>query len=279
MTNNTQGKIIFSLSLPLTVLIIIISCFGIFTTGYYSNETFNWATQSIGQDIIDLFLLCPLLLITSYLSYKNNGIARLIWAGIILYLVYTFIIYCFSLHFNSLFLIYCFCLGLSLYSFLYFLFSQNQKPMKKRITQKAPIKIIGIYFIIIGTIFYLLWLSEIVPAMVSNSRPQILIDTGLLTNPVHILDLSVILPAFILTGIFLLKKKQMGFLMTTPILIFSILMNITIGFLSIFMNLNGLGSGFQVVIIMSVFTIISFILLILYLKNIGISDNKNFIFE
>jgi hypothetical protein len=52
-------KNIIALSLPLCVLIIIVSCVGLLTPYFYSKETLNWQTQSIGQDMIDLFLMTP----------------------------------------------------------------------------------------------------------------------------------------------------------------------------------------------------------------------------
>ena len=49
------------LSLPLTVMAVAGSLVGILVGGIYSKETANWAGQSVGQDIANLFLY-PLLL-------------------------------------------------------------------------------------------------------------------------------------------------------------------------------------------------------------------------
>src|SRR6476660_2019568 len=102
MITNNQRKKVIVLTLPLAVLISIASWVGLFTENFYYKETPNWISQAIGQDAIDLFLVTPLLLITAFLAIKNEK-AFLLWGGTTLYIVYTFVIYCFDVHFNGLF--------------------------------------------------------------------------------------------------------------------------------------------------------------------------------
>jgi hypothetical protein len=138
MKANNQGIIVFYLSLPLVILLITVSILGLADPYVYLKETLNWRTQSLGQDIVDLFLISPILLITSILVYKKNQIALLLWSGAILYLIYTFVIYCFAVHFNYLFWVYCIILGLSFYSFVYFILMQLNEPFKNMVNGKTP---------------------------------------------------------------------------------------------------------------------------------------------
>jgi hypothetical protein len=39
---NTSGKIILLSSIPLSILITLVSCVGILTPDFYTKETFNW---------------------------------------------------------------------------------------------------------------------------------------------------------------------------------------------------------------------------------------------
>src|SRR5690242_15740675 len=103
----SNGKTILFLSIAIALLVIIASSTGLFLSHTYSNETFNWATQSLAQDVIDLFLIMPSLIITAVLAYRKNKIPLLLWTGVIFSLIYTFVIYCFALHFNKLFIFYC----------------------------------------------------------------------------------------------------------------------------------------------------------------------------
>lgn len=261
-----EHKIILLLSFPLAVLIIIVSCVGLFTPGFYSAETLNWQAQAIGQDIVDLFLITPCLLIASILTYRKNKAATIIWGGVMLYIIYTFVLYCFDLHFNKLFVLYCFCLGLAFYSFVYFLFMQYKGTMGVCFEKKSVTRFVSVYFIIIAVLFYFLWLSEIVPSIIQNTMPKSVVDAGLFTNGVQVIDLAIILPAIFITGIFLLKGISFGFVLAPMLLTFTILMNITIGVLAIVMNSKGIESDLILTVIMGVLALVSLGLLIWYLK-------------
>jgi len=116
-----KDNIILFLSLPLAALTAIVSYAGIFIDSTYSSETASYAAQGIGQDIANLFVVAPLLVISAFYASRKNKSALLIWGGALFYLTYSYTIYSFGLHFNHLFLIYCIILGLSFYAFTYFI--------------------------------------------------------------------------------------------------------------------------------------------------------------
>lgn len=270
--STTPNKIILLLSFPLSCLIIIVSCFGLFSPDFYSKETLNWEAQSVGQDMIDLVLLVPCLLITSILAYRNNRTATMMWGGVMFYLTYTFVLYCFDVHFNKLFVLYCFCLGLSFYSSAYFLFTQYKKIINGDLVNKFMVRFIGFYFLIIATLFYFLWLSEIIPAIIHKAIPKSLTEVGLFTNGVHVIDLAIFLPGIFITGIFLLKRLSLGFILTPVILTFFVLMDITIGTLALVMKMNGIEINITLTAIMGILALVSLGLLIWYFKETKMLD-------
>lgn len=256
-----------TLSLPLAALVALVSYVGLTTPDFYSLETANWQAQAVGQDIADLFLVTPVLLITAFLASRRNSIGTLLWGGTLLYLIYTFIIYNFAIHCNSMFVFYCLALGLSFYSFLYFITSLVTEHVGNSLKNTTIIKTTGIYFLILPALFYFLWLSEVVPAVVSGTIPKSLIETGLFTNPVHVIDLSIFLPGIFITGLLILKRKPLGLLLTPVLLTFFVLMDITLAGLIIIMNQRGVEQSYEVAIVMSIFALISFVLLVWYIKS------------
>jgi len=248
----------------LAVLISAVSLVGMFSNGFYAKESFNWQIQALGQDEIDLFIITPLLLITGINFSKNNKISSLLWAGTLLYLVYTFAIYCFDVHFNYLFPVYCVILGLSFYSFLWVIYKLAGYPPKFHAKGMHLVRVNGIYFIMLSVVFYLLWLSEIGKAIFLSTIPDSVAKSGLPTNPVHVIDISIFLPAMFLTGIFVLKRKPMAFVFANILLCFFLLMDITIAWLSVKMNHAGLTSGPRVTIMM---IIVAFASLVLFIIN------------
>jgi len=263
-----MSKIPFRLSLLLALLLIVANGGGLtMSWQLYTKETPDWFAQSIGQDMADIFIVLPFLLVSSLLAYRGSKKAFLIWAGVMAYIVYTFTIYCFAIHFNQLFIVYCLALGLAVYLLAWFILSQYARPVKEWFNNKAPVKLAGIYMITIAIIFYVLWLMQIVPANINNTVPKEISDTGLFTNPVHVLDLSVCLPTIFITGILLLRRHWFAFLLAPAVLTFFILMDGTIGGLMIIMKWRGLEANNAVVVVMLILALFSTYLLIALLRN------------
>lgn len=270
-----SGKDVWVLwfSLPLAALVIFVSAIGLSTPGFYAAETTNWQAQSAGQDLIDLFIVVPALLVSAVFAYNKKKAAILVWGGVITYLLYTFLIYCFAVHFNRLFIFYCLTLGLSFYSLCCFFFLWVNKSCKAIHFSAVPNRIIGIFFIVIAVLFYFLWMAEIIPAIINDEVPKSIKETGLITNAVHVIDLSVFLPGLFITGVLLLKRKIAGYMMAPVLLSFFVLMNITIGVLVLIMIQRGIEESYNVAVIMGFLTIVSAGLLVWYVKRIKVSKN------
>ncbi len=248
------------------ILIAVTGYCGLFVKGTYTLETTAWYVQSIGQDIVDLFIIVPVLIITGMMLYKRK-IFAIIFAGTELYIIYTFLIYCFSLRFNYLFLIYCSVLGLSFYSFIYFLASPNLKEIKDWNNEKAPLKLIGIYLVATGVLFYFLWLSDIIPAILHNTIPAVITENGLFTNPVYVIDISFILPGFIMAGTNLLKRTSIGFSLAPVMLLFAALMSVSIAVLVVVMNQTGVEDNLTIAWLMLLLSFIDSFLLYLFCRH------------
>ena len=259
-------KLFFYLSMLVIILILISSSAGLLSSGLYDKETLNWQIQSIGQDYVNLFVVLPALLVSGVLILKKKDSGFPVWAGVTLYLVYTYTIYCFDVHFNRYFLFYCLILGLCFYLLLFFSYTIiRYMGLHTRFSQIH--KFTGYYFLIISLLFYFLWLSEIIPACIHNYTPQSLKEVGLPTNAVHVIDLAIFLPGTFISGILLFRKHTCSILLAPVLLTFFILMDITIAALTIMMNLNGLETNLSIALIMGGLSIFSTILLVLHLKN------------
>lgn len=255
----------FILDFVISISIAITACVGLLQTNFYNLETENWQTQTTGQDLINLLLIVPSLLIASWLAFKRNSWATIIKPGILLYITYTFTIYCFEIHYNSLFLLYCLILGLSFYRFVIFII-RNLNKIEITGTKTIATKITAFYFLIMAIFFYALWLSEIIQALIDGNLPKSLINTGLFTNAVQVMDLALLLPGIIIVGILLLKQSHIGFLITPALLTFFVLMDITIATLTFIMYFNNIESNLSVVVLMALLDAFSFALLIWFLK-------------
>jgi hypothetical protein len=263
-----KNPIILLLSLPLVVLTAIVSYAGIFMESTYARENTFYAAQGIGQDIVNLFIVVPVLFIVSIFAWRNSKLALLIWSGAVFYLAYSYTIYCFGLHFNNLFIAYCLILGLSFYSLIYFVILSLKENVSEWFSKELSTKVTGIFLIVIAVLFYFIWLSEIIPAIFKNTIPTSIIESGLLINPVHVLDIAICLPALIITGIALMKKKNIGFLLASTMMIFCIFMALAIGAMVFVMKAKKLEANLNLAIVFGLITLISSLFLVQYLRKL-----------
>ncbi|MBL7723915.1 MAG: hypothetical protein JNK27_07185, partial [Chitinophagaceae bacterium] len=213
--------------------------------------------------------------ISALLAYWKKKGAVLVWGGVVVYLLYTFLIYSFAVHFNKLFLIYCLILGISFYSIVLFFYWKLYGNVLTDNFSNVPRRFVGIYFIILSVMFYFLWLSEIIPATVNKETPKSLQETGLPTNVVHVVDLAVFLPAIFITGILLYKKKLAGYILAPLLLSFFILMDITIGGLVVLIKHRGLEGDYSLTYIMAALTLFSIFTLIWYIRKMNIKPSMD----
>ena len=229
-------KSILIWSLAISVLVIAASVLGLADPGVYEEETKNWATQAKGQDIGNL-LAAATLLVSGYGSAKSSHRATMVWLGTLFYLVYAYIVYAMAVHFNELFLVYVAALGLSSYAIMLSL--DRLRAVPQAAPRSRSRRLAGWTSIAIGILFALLWLSELVPATLSGEVPQSVADAGLWVNPIHVIDLAVLLPAFVLAGILTVKSAPAGLFFVGPLLTFSVLMGTSIVAAMILMTNEG----------------------------------------
>ena len=265
---NKQLEIIIVLSLALAVTLAIVSYYGVFVSATYERETASMAAQGTGQDIVNLFFAVPLLIVTLIFMLRDSKVAFYIYGGTVLYILYSFVIYCFGVNFNNLFLLYCITLGLSLYSFILILYELSRMDVQNWFGTKVPARSIGIYLIIISLMFYLLWFKEIIPAILHNSIPKSVSDYNLLVNPVHVIDIAFVLPGLIITATLLMRKHRAGYILAPISLVFIIILAIALTGMVIMLKARGIGDEASVAGIFIILAVISFIFLLVFLRNI-----------
>lgn len=266
MLETKKNKAVIFLTVPLLLGVAATSLYSLLAEDFYLRETPNWALQSWGQDIINIALVCPVLFFASVMAYTGRKSAMLIWAGVNLYLAYTFAIYAFAIHFNELFLVYCINFGLAFYACAYFIYWAVTTHPEPVMINNRLMRITSIFFFFLSVVFYLLWLSAVIPELSNTEVPQSLIDTGLMTNPVHVIDLSVFLPGMCIVAILLWRKVWMSYVLTPLLLTFLVLMNLTIGFLHALMFDQGMAGNPALIYVMVGLSVFCLVLLNGYVK-------------
>jgi hypothetical protein len=249
------------------LLVLLASGAGIFLKGIYARETPSGALQAIGQDIVNLVAVV-VLFIAIYFVSKGSVKAFLVWSGVLLYLLYGYIIYAFDVHFNSLFLIYVVIVGLSFYALVGSVIHMHLDDFQSSFSATTKARLVSVFFLVLGILFYLLWLREDIPALVTGMIPPSLTEVNVPTNAVHILDVGLFLPALLLTALLLWRRKLLGSLLAGSLLVFCTLMESVILSIFLVMSCTGMPTSIGVEVFFAIIIVVSLILSVLYIREV-----------
>jgi hypothetical protein len=270
-TNKSNSNLKFSspssaiwlwLSMVAALLAVAGSIISLSVKNIYAGLTPAFLPQAISQDIANLAIISPMWLILALLALRGSLRAYLLWLGVLTFTVYNYVIYTFSIPFGSLFLLWVAVFGMCIYSLIGGVTAVDHKVVESTFTSRRAIKVVAWFLIITAILFCFLWLSEDIPALLSNTRPQSTMDMALPTNPVHILDLGFFLPAVIATGVMLIKKKSLAYTLAPSFIVFLILTGIPILITPVVQSVRGEIAAWGVVVPIGTLTVILLGLLI-----------------
>jgi hypothetical protein len=163
-----------------------------------------------------------------------------------LYIFYEFVIYGFAVHFNALFFGYCATLGLTFFSLAGLAIRFVREDVSRWYTENSPVRTAGFFLIGVGLLFSVGWLADVVPALLHATTPLTIREAGLPTNPVYVIDLSIVLPLHVIAGIALLRRRELGYVLAPIVLSFGVIMALSIACLLTVMRHRGLEASWVV---------------------------------
>jgi hypothetical protein len=134
------------------------------------------------------------------------------------------------------------------------------------------VQVSGWALIAIALLFGALWLSEDVPALLNGTTPQSLVDQGVITNPVHVLDLAFFLPAVIVVSVLWLRGNARAATVAPSFLVFLLLTGVPIIVTPIVQALRGEAAAWGVVVPIGTVTVVNLLLLAWLLRSMTIAE-------
>ena len=263
--NNHHPRAWLWLTVPIALLLVLMSGIGLGVPDFYRGAL-AWTIQAVAQDFFDLVVVLPVLIISAVFAYRGSLRGRLIWLGALSYIVYSMVIYTFALYFNALFLVYVAALGCSLWALIGGMASTDWHGIKGRFVPDAPVKVISTLLLIQVVLFYLTWLREDIPALLAGTIPATVLESGLPTNPVHVLDMAVMLPAIAFAAVALWRKQALGYGLAPVMLTNAIFQTLNITGIMIFSLRAGLPAATELIAIFVALAAIDMGLLVWHLS-------------
>jgi hypothetical protein len=256
------------LSLIAAVLMALASAAGVLSDATYVRETVSWAAQGAGQDMVNFLVAFPVLVGSALYAHLGLTRAHFVWIGALMYLVYSYVLCAFFVHFGPWFLVYVAILGLSSYALVGGASSVEVPMLPDVFARSGHTKAAAVFLMMLGCGFAALWLGDIVPALIEGRAPASAIANGFPVSPVHVLDLALFLPGTIATSVLLWKRRPLGFLFAVPVLVFVTLMGLAIITMTFVMRARGLPAPMGIVPIIGTAVLCSAFFSALLLRNV-----------
>jgi len=193
----------------------------LYGSGIYANNSTFVATIARGTDLVMFFVAFGLLLTT---LNRNKGVkTKLLHAGFLVSLLYYATTTAFERVFNQLFLVYTVMFGLAVFAFVFTMidlssticFDEGGKTYRKT----------AIFTMLAGC-SVLVWLMDIIPTVFTGVPPEFI--SIYTSSPTKILDIALIFPACITGGIWLMRKRPMGYVLPPIMLTFLAVIAVTV---------------------------------------------------
>lgn len=214
--NLALSKSTLVLSIVIVVLSVIASAGGLLINGLYRDNAFVTSTW-LGNDIVTLVVAVPLLTIATILARRGSPRAYLVWLGLLESTLYNFGFYLFGSAFNKLFMVYVALFALSIWTLFIGLVNLDVTALSRQFGARTPVKAVSVYMLLVGlglsTVYFATWLNFVA----SGQVPAIVVKTGQPTNVVLALDLSFVIPLFVVGAIWLWQHKPWGYVLATMV--------------------------------------------------------------
>jgi len=241
----------------------------IYGKGLYQHMSAEVAIQGIAQDYVTLFIGIPLMLISLFWAGRGSVKGRFLLAGTLGYFLVTYLFYLVMGMYNPLFLAYAFLMGASFFAFTLTMLSFDVNKLPFAFRPNTPVKFTGGFLIFNAFSIASLWLSIVVPPLIEGS----IYPKGLehyTTLIVQGMDLGLLLPLAVVSGVLLIRKKPFGYLLGPVYFIFLSLLMTALTAKITAMGMRGYNI-IPVIFIIPTFNLLAIICSILLLKNIEIA--------
>jgi len=205
-------KIAMRLSILIAILAAGASAGGLALPALYRDNLFVVSAWK-GNDLVTLFIAVPLLVASLVFAGKGSTRARLVWMGVLDYMLYNYAFYLFGSAFNWFFLVYVVLFGLSIFALIFGLTSLDLARMVKAIDSRMPVRWIAGYMLFIATGLSAVYLAQTAGFILTGAVPPIVTQSAHPTSIVFALDLTLLVPFLVLGAFLLLRRKPWGYVL------------------------------------------------------------------
>ena len=220
----TSSRIANGLAVGATALAALAAAAGLATDVY--RDVPAMVDQARAADLATLFLAVPTLAIALWMASRGSDRARLVAAGSLGYLVYTYAIFSFQVVVSPVTPLHIAVLGLATWALLLEVPALNRETTG--IGAGLPRRITAGFLALVAVLFAALWMGQIASAITTGALPAAVADLHLPTSAVYTLDLAFALPLLGLGAWRLVRNPEAGYPLALAGLVFAVQMAISV---------------------------------------------------
>lgn len=188
--------------------------------GLYRYDTLFTGAGNRGTDAITLLLGIPFLLLSLRLYRRGSLRGGLLLAGVIAYFLYVYASLALSAAYNNLFLVYIVLFSASLFALLLAFASVNLQALPAHFLPRLPRLSVAVFMFASGLVTFVVWLGPLLSALLQDEPPHLL--GSYTTKVTDVLDLGIITPATFATGLLILRRAALGYLVALALLVLEV---------------------------------------------------------
>jgi hypothetical protein len=222
-TDSARPTLALVLTLIVILLVPVATLAGLLVPGFY-RDTAWMIPQARGQDLVTLLVAEPLLIGAFIAARWSRVFAQLLWMGSLSYVLYTYAMYSYTAYFNALFLVYVALFSASLFALVDVLVHLDLSQAVAAVRPTVPARTIAAYLALLGALFAVTWLGQIIPATLPGTVPPPVALAKTPTSAVHVQDLAVVIPLLFAAAAWLWRRRSWGFVVAPVLLVLADIM-------------------------------------------------------
>ena len=191
------------------------------TTGVYAYNAERIVAEGVGWDIFTLIFAVPALLAALPSLLKGSLGGRLFVLGILAYLFYQYLMYAVAWAFGPLFLLFIAIFGLSLAAIAWIVSTIPLSRLAELFTDSFPKRGVAVLCFLLAALLLFMWLARILSALGGQIDGVL---QGQTTLVVQALDLGLIVPLALFTGVAAWRGSAVGYLLSSVVVIKAVAM-------------------------------------------------------
>lgn len=236
LKGNLRGATTLSIIVAICALAATLG--GLFLEGLYLNNTFVNLVW-VATDMITLVLALPLLVVGMALTRRGSLRGLLVWLAMLDFMLYNYAYYLFSAAFNWFFMLYLLIYVLSAVALIALLLKLDAAWIAKQFSPKTPVRWISGFMVLVAVGLTFIYSMMTAGFLFRGELPAIIAMTGHLTSVVFALDLSLVVPVFVVGGIWLWQRKPWGYVLAGASLVKGAVYNLVLASASTYAGNNG----------------------------------------